>query len=151
MSKKKTKTFENRKARYNYEIIQKFEAGLVLNGNEVRSIREGKLVIENSYAVIKKKEIWLLNLFIDLKKYKIFSDSDNLRPKKLLLGRKQIEKISLNLKNTNNTLIPLNIHYNQKGFLKVDIALSRGRKKADLREYKKQQDWKKEKSRLENL
>ena len=55
MSKKKTKTFENRKARYNYEIIQKFEAGLVLNGNEVRSIREGKLVIENSYAVIKKK------------------------------------------------------------------------------------------------
>ena len=93
----------------------------------------------------------MLNLFIDLKKYKIFSDSDNLRPKKLLLGRKQIEKISLNLKNTNNTLIPLNIHFNQKGFLKVDIALSKGRKKADLREYKKQQDWKKEKSRLETL
>ena len=63
------KFFFNRKAKYNYEIIQKFEAGLVLNGNEIRSIREGKVVLENSYAVFKKNELWILNLFVDLKKF----------------------------------------------------------------------------------
>ena len=69
MSENKSKIFFNRKAKYNYEIIQKFEAGLVLNGNEIRSIREGKVVLENSYAVFKKNELWILNLFVDLKKF----------------------------------------------------------------------------------
>ena len=90
-----------------------------------------------------------MNLFIDLKELKNkFDNSDNLRPKKLLLKRKQIEKISQNLKSNNYTMVPLDLHFNQKGFLKVKLALSKGRKKADLREYKKQQDWKKEKQKL---
>ncbi len=149
MSKKKIKIFQNRKARFNYEIIQKLEAGIVLYGNEIRSIRDGKVVLDNSYAVFKKGEIWILNLYVDLKGYKKgFEDSDNVRPKKLLLKKKQIEKISHSLKSNNYTMIPLNLHFNNKGFLKVELSISKGRKKADLREYKKQQDWKKEKQKL---
>ena len=146
---KKIKIFHNRKARFNYETIQKLEAGIVLSGNEIRSIRDGKVVLDNSYAVIKKGEIWILNLYIDLKGYKkSFDNSDNIRPKKLLLKKKQIEKISHNLRSNNYTMIPLNLHFNNKGFLKVELSISKGRKKADLREYKKQQDWKKEKHKL---
>ena len=149
MSNKKLKIYQNRKARFNYEIIQTFEVGIVLFGNEIRSIRDGRVVIDNSYAVIKKNEIWIMNLFIDLKDLKNkFDNSDNLRPKKLLLKRKQIEKISQSLKNNSFTMVPLDLHFNEKGFLKVKLALSKGRKKADLREYKKQKDWNKEKQKL---
>ncbi|MAZ46207.1 MAG: SsrA-binding protein [Rickettsiales bacterium] len=149
MSKKKIKTFQNRKARFNYETIQKLEAGIVLFGNEIRSIRDGKVVLDNSYAIVKKGEVWILNLYVDLKGYKkTFDNSDNIRPKKLLLKKKQIEKISHSLRSNNYTLIPLDLHFNSKGFLKVDLSISKGRKKADLREYKKQQDWKKEKHKL---
>ena len=149
MSKKKIKTFQNRKARFNYETIQKLEAGIVLFGNEIRSIRDGKVVLDNSYAIVKKSEVWILNLYVDLKGYKkTFDNSDNIRPKKLLLKKKQIEKISHSLRSNNYTLIPLDLHFNSKGFLKVDLSISKGRKKADLREYKKQQDWKKEKHKL---
>ena len=91
-----------------------------------------------------------MNLYIDLKEHeKRQSDLDNLRPKKLLLKRDQITKINLKIKQNGFTLIPLDLHFNQKGFVKVLLGVSRGRKKSDLREYKKQQDWKKEKSRLE--
>ena len=149
MSNKKLKIFQNRKALFNYEIIQTFEVGIVLFGNEIRSIRDGRVVIDNSYAVIKKNEIWIMNLFIDLKELKNkFDNSDNLRPKKLLLKRKQIEKISHCLKGNNYTMVPLDLHFNKKGFLKIKLALSKGRIKADLREYKKQQYWKKEKQKL---
>ena len=149
MSKKKIKIFQNRKARFNYETIEKFETGIVLLGNEIRSIRDGKVVLDNSYAVLKKGEVWILNLYVDLKGYKKgFDNSDNVRPKKLLLKKKQIEKISNSLRSNNYTMIPLNLHFNNKGFLKVDLSISKGRKKADLREYKKQQDWKKEKLKL---
>ena len=149
MSKKKIKIFQNRKARFNYETIEKFETGIVLLGNEIRSIRDGKVVLDNSYAVFKKGEVWILNLYVDLKGYKKgFDNSDNVRPKKLLLKKKQIEKISNSLRSNNYTMIPLNLHFNSKGFLKVDLSISKGRKKADLREYKKQQDWKKEKLKL---
>ena len=149
MSIKSTKSIDNRKARYNYEIIEKIEAGIVLKGSEIRSIRLGKVIIDNSYATIKKNEIWILNLYIDLKNSeKKIIQIENDRPKKLLLKRNQIEKIKLKIKNNGFTLIPLKLHYNKKGFLKVDLGISRGRKKQDLREYKKQQDWKKEKSEL---
>ena len=79
----------NRRARYDYEIQSQIEAGIVLNGSEVKSIRLGKVVLDNSYAVFKKGELWILNLYIDLKNLnKKLENIDNLRPKKLLLSRK---------------------------------------------------------------
>ena len=146
--KKKQKKILNRRARYDYEIQSQIEAGIILKGNEVKSIRLGKVVLDNAYAIIKKGEIWMMNMFVDLKNYKKIDDLDNLRAKKLLLSKKEIAKISLTLKNNNFTIIPLNIHFNIKGFVKIDLGISKGRKKADKREYKKDQDWKREKERL---
>ena len=149
MSKLNLKTFQNRKARFNYEILEKFEAGIVLNGNEVRSIRDGKVVLDNAYGVIKTKEVWIINLFVDLKNYKKdFQESNNVRPKKLLLSRREIEKISHKLSINGLTIVPLNLHFNKKGMIKLDIGVSKGRKKSDLREYKKDQDWKRQKQRI---
>lgn len=139
----------NRRARYDYEIHSQIETGIILKGNEVKSIRLGKVVLDNAYAVLKKGEIWMMNLFIDLKNYnKKFNSLDNLRPKKLLLSKQEISKISQNLKTNNFTMIPLNMHFNKKGFVKIDLGISKGRKKVDKREYKKDQDWKRQKERL---
>ncbi|MBD23144.1 MAG: SsrA-binding protein [Alphaproteobacteria bacterium] len=151
MSKEKQnqKKILNRRAKYDYEIHSQIETGVILNGNEVKSIRFGKVVLDNAYAIIKKGEIWMMNMFIDLKHLnKKIDNLDNLRPKKLLLKKKEIAKISQSLKNNNFTMIPLNLHFNKKGFVKIDLAISKGRKKADKREYKKDQDWKREKERL---
>ena len=139
----------NRRARYDYEIQSQIEAGIVLNGSEVKSIRLGKVVLDNSYAVFKKGELWILNLYIDLKNLnKKLENTDNLRPKKLLLSRKDLNKISSTVLNNNFTIVPLNLHFNNKGFIKIDLGISKGRKKSDKREYKKDQDWKREKERL---
>ena len=141
---------KNRKAKFSFQISETIEVGIVLKGAEVKSIRRGGVALDNSYAVDKKGELWIMNLYIDLKEYeKRQSDLDNLRPKKLLLKKDEVTKINLKIKQNGFTLIPLDLHFNQKGFVKVLLGVSKGRKKSDLREYKKQQDWKKEKSRLE--
>ena len=146
---KKDKIIKNRKASYNYEILEKVEAGIVLTGQEIKSIRQGKVALDSAYAGEKEGEFWLFNLHIDLNKSSSNeSNSDLIRPKKLLLKKKEIKKISHNLKTNGLTVIPLDIHFNKKGFAKLNLGLSKGRKKADLREYKKKQDWKRTKERM---
>lgn len=140
----------NRKAKFNFQISEKIESGIVLKGIEVKSIRKGSVSLENSYAVDKQGEFWIKNLYIDLKNYqKNYEELDNIRPKKLLLNRSEINRINIKIKQNGFTMIPLDLHYNKKGFIKVLLGISKGRKKSDKREYKKQQDWKREKARLE--
>ena len=138
----------NRKAKYNYIISEKLEAGIVLNGQEIKAIRNGSVVLDTSYAGEKSGEIWLFNLNINLSNANKDFISDSSRPKKLLLKKKEIKDITQKVKNNGYTIIPLNIHFNIKGFAKVELGISKGRKKVDLREYKKQQDWKRTKERL---
>ena len=139
----------NKKAKFSYEIIEKIEAGIILKGSEVKAIRDNKVAIENAYAVIKKNEIWMINLHIDTKKFDIsFDISESTRPKKILLNKKEINKISVRIKNNGYTIIPIDLHFNNKGFIKVLLGISKGRKKQDLREYKKKQDWKRDKQKL---
>ena len=141
---------QNRKAKFNYSIIENIGVGMVLNGAEVKSIRVGKVSLDNSYAAEKKGELWINNLYIDIKDYKNqHEDINNTRPRKLLLKKMEINKLKIKIKQNGFTLIPLDLHFNSKGFIKVLLGISKGRKKHDLREYKKQQDWKREKSRLE--
>ncbi len=150
MKKSKFIIAQNRKAKYNYEIIEQIEVGIVLLGAEVKSIRKGGVALDNSYAVDKKGELWINNLYVDLKDYNNgLVVASNIRPKKLLLNKNEINKINIKIKQSGFTLIPLDLHFNSKGFIKVLLGISKGRKKSDLREYKKQQDWKREKSRLE--
>ena len=148
--KKETKlAIENRKAKYNFLIEESIEAGIVLTGQEIKSIRSGKISIDNSYASEKDDAIWLFNSHIQISKEKSnLSDSNPTRPRKLLLKKKEINKIKTKILSSGYTLIPLNIHYNSKGFAKIEIGISKGRKKEDKREYKKEQDWKREKDRL---
>ena len=151
MAKKKeiNLAIENRKAKYNFLIEDSIEAGIVLTGDEIKSIRNGKISIDNSYATEKDNAIWLLNSNIQVPKGSIGAiDSNPTRPRKLLLKKKEINKIRTKLLSSGFTLIPLNIHYNSKGLAKVQIGISKGRKKEDKREYKKEQDWKREKGRL---
>ena len=139
----------NKKAKFSYEIIEKIEAGIVLKGSEVKAIRDNKVAIENAYAIFKKNEIWIINLHIDTTKFDVsFDISELTRPKKILLNKKEINKISIKIKNNGYTIIPIDLHFNTKGFIKVLLGISKGRKKQDLREYKKKQDWKRDKQKL---
>jgi SsrA-binding protein len=139
----------NKKAKFSYEIIEKIEAGIVLKGSEAKAIRDNKVAIENAYAILKKNEIWMINLHIDTKKFDIgFDISELTRPKKILLNKKEINKISIKIKNNGYTIVPIDLHFNNKGFVKVLLGISKGRKKQDLREYKKKQDWKRDKQKL---
>ena len=139
----------NKKAKFSYEIIEKIEAGIVLKGSEVKAIRDNKVAIENAYAILKKNEIWMINLHIDTKKFDIgFDISELTRPKKILLNKKEINKISIKIKNNGYTIVPIDLQFNTKGFIKVLLGISKGRKKQDLREYKKKQDWKRDKQKL---
>ena len=150
MKKSKSIIALNRKARFNYLIIEQIEVGIVLTGAEVKSIRKGGVALDNSYAVDKKGEFWINNLYVDLKSYENSSEiNNNMRPKKLLLKKTEINKINMKVKQNGFTMIPLDLHYNKRGLIKILLGISKGRKKVDLREYKKQQDWKREKARLE--
>ena len=150
MKKSKSIIALNRKAKFNYQIIDQIEVGIVLTGAEVKSIRKGGVSLDNSYAVDKKGEFWINNLYVDLKSYENSPEiTNNIRSKKLLLNKTEIYKINMKVKQNGLTMIPLDLHFNNKGFIKILLGISKGRKKGDLREYKKQQDWKREKARLE--
>ena len=150
MKKSKSIIALNRKAKFNYQIIDQIEVGIVLTGAEVKSIRKGGVSLDNSYAVDKKGEFWINNLYVDLKNYENSPETvNNTRSKKLLLNKTEIYKINMKVKQNGLTMIPLDLHFNNKGFIKILLGISKGRKKGDLREYKKQQDWKREKARLE--
>ena len=146
---KKKLNIKNRKAKYNYHIIENLEAGIVLTGSEIKSIREGKVALDSSYAGEKGGEFWLFNLHIDVGQS--HDETDFIRPRKLLLKKKEMKKISLKLKSGGLTIIPLDIHFNNKGFAKLDLGLSKGSKKEVLREYKKKQDWNRSKERIARI
>ena len=150
MKKSKSIIALNRKARFSYQIIEQIEVGIVLTGAEVKSIRKGGVSLDNSYAVDKKGEFWINNLYVDLTSHENTTEaSNNMRPKKLLLNKTEINKINIKVKQNGLTMVPLDLHFNNKGFIKILLGISKGRKKSDLREYKKQQDWKRDKARLE--
>jgi SsrA-binding protein len=140
---------QNRKARFNYEIGETFEAGIALTGSEVKSLRTGKATIAESYADAQGGEIWLINANIPA--YKQAGPHTNHEPKrhrKLLLHKRQINKLIGAVEREGMTLVPLKIYFNERGRAKVEIALARGKKLHDKRETAKKRDWARQKSRL---
>ena len=137
----------NRKASFNYFIQEEIECGIVLTGTEIKSIREGKANIKDSYAIIKNNECFLLNMHIT--KYKegnIFNHEEN-RTRKLLLHRKEILKLKNSLELEGLTLIPLKLYF-KGNKLKVSLGICKGKKLYDKRESLKEKDQNREKSRL---
>ena len=124
---------DNRKARFNYEIGEVFEAGIALTGTEVKSLRQGKAAIAESYADARRGEIWLVNSNIpEYLQAGRFNHAPK-RARKLLLHRRQIDKLAGAIEREGMTLVPLKLYFNEKGRAKVELALARGKKSYDKR------------------
>ena len=139
---------DNRRARYDYEIMEKFEAGIELKGSEVKSLRTGHTNLAEAYATMKAGELWLINSNIPEYREANRFNHEPKRPRKLLLNRKEIDKLSNGVLREHLTIIPLKMFFNPRGRCKVDIALAKGKKLQDKRETTKERDWDREKSRL---
>lgn len=139
---------KNKKALFNYEVIEKLIAGIVLTGTEIKSIREGKASLVDTYCFIKDNEIWLKNSYI--KKFDIaaMTNHEERRDRKLLLSKQEIRRWKKPLLNPGITIVPLKMFINQNGLCKVELCLCKGKKEYDKRESIKEQDNKRELDRV---
>ena len=122
----------NRKARHEFAILATFEAGIVLQGTEVKSLRQGKINLTDSYAQITNSEVWLLNAHINVYDHGNINNHDPLRRRKLLLNKSEIRKLEKAVHEKGNTIIPLRFYFKQ-GIVKVEIAIAKGKKVYDKR------------------
>ena len=136
----------NRKASFNYFFIELIEAGIVLKGSEIKSIRDGKINIAESYAVEKDGEIVLLNSHIPAYKQASYSNHNPTDERKLLFNKREINKLIGKINREGLTLIPTKMYF-KKGKAKIEIAVAKGKKQYDKRQTKKTRDWNREKSR----
>ncbi len=138
----------NRKARFEYAVEEEFEAGIVLSGTEVKSLRANKVQISDAYAGEKDGEIWLFNAYIAEYEGGNRFNHETHRPRKLLLHKKQIKKLLGRLKVKGVTLVPLSIYFNSRGLAKIKLALAMGKKLYEKRDTIKQRDWQRDKARI---
>lgn len=139
---------ENRKARFNYEILDTYEAGLVLKGTEVKSLREGKANIAESYASDEDGELWLINSYLPEYLQANRFNHEPRRRRKLLLSAREIGRLRNAVNREGMTLIPMKIYFNDRGRVKLELALAKGKKLHDKRQSEKERDWNRQKSRL---
>ena len=139
---------ENRKARYNYKIIEKIQAGIVLTGTEVKSLRLGKASISESYASETNGKLFLINSNIPMYEAANNFNHEPTRQRELLVSKKERNKLLGLIKKEGVTLVPLSLYFNNKGFAKLDIGIAKGKKKEDKRESIKLRDWNRQKSRI---
>ncbi|GAB5506554.1 MAG: SsrA-binding protein SmpB [Rhizobiaceae bacterium] len=139
---------ENRKARFSYEVVDTYEAGLVLTGTEVKSLREGQANIQESYASAEDGEIWLINSYLPEYLQGNRFNHEPRRRRKLLLNKKEMAKLAQSVDREGMTMVPLKIYFNDRGRAKLLLGLAKGKKLHDKRETEKKRDWAREKSRL---
>ncbi|TKT81294.1 SsrA-binding protein SmpB [Aquamicrobium sp. LC103] len=139
---------ENRKARFSYEVLDTFEAGLVLTGTEVKSLREGQANIQESYASVEGGEVWLINSYLPEYLQGNRFNHEPRRRRKLLLNKKEMARLAQAVEREGMTMVPLKIYFNDRGRAKLLLGVARGKKLHDKRETEKQRDWNREKSRL---
>ena len=139
---------ENRKARYSYQIGETFEAGIQLAGTEVKSLRASKANIAESYVSPERGEIWLINANIPEYLQANRFNHEPTRPRKLLLHKRQVDKLFGAVQREGMTIVPLRLYFNERGRAKVEIALAKGKQAHDKRETEKERDWQREKGRL---
>ena len=145
MNEEKT-VVTNRKARHNYEIIDQIEAGLVLTGSEVKSLRSGRANIADSYARVVKGEIWVIGMHISTYKEATTQNHDPLRDRKLLLHRNEIKKLTRRIEEKGFTLIPLRLYF-RKNIAKLELGIARGKRQYDKKTAIAQKDAKREMER----
>jgi SsrA-binding protein len=131
---------KNKRASFNYEFIETFEAGIVLTGTEIKSIRLGKASLVDTYCVIERREVWVKNMYIAEYFYGTYNNHVARRERKLLLNRKEIKKLETSSKNSGFTIIPTKLYINGKGLAKIVIAVAKGKKEYDKRQTLKERD-----------
>ena len=139
---------DNRKARFNYEIVDTLEAGIALTGTEVKSLRQGKATIGEAYAGPAGNELFLFNAYIPEYLQANRFNHETRRPRRLLLHKRQIDKFLGATQREGFTVIPLRVYFNDRGRAKVELGLGRGKKLHDKREAEKEKTWNREKARL---
>src|SRR6476659_5505105 len=139
---------ENRRARFDYFVEERLEAGIQLTGTEVKSLRTGEGSIAEAYATVEGEEVWLINSHIPQYGAGSWMNHEPRRKRKLLLRSKEIDKLQGAITRQGLTLVPLSIYFNTRGRAKIELALARGKKAHDKRETIKERDWKREQGRL---
>ena len=138
----------NRRARHEYEILETLEAGLVLRGTEVKSLRDGGVNFKDSYVTVRNGEPWLLGCHVSPYSHGTDANHDPERDRKLLLHKREITRLVGKISEKGLTVVPLKLYFNDKGRAKVELALAKGKKLHDKRETEKKRDWAREKGRL---
>lgn len=139
----------NKRAYYDYEILEKFEAGIVLVGGEVKALRNGRANLSEAYAGFdNSSELWIYNMHIPQYEFSDKSNQFPRRTRKLLLHKREIYKLVGKLKKGGYTLVPISMYFNKKGYVKISLGLGRGKKDADKRQAIKEREWKRSKARI---
>lgn len=138
----------NKKASFDYFFEQKFEAGIVLTGTEIKSLRKAQVNLTDAYCVFKNNELWVKNIHIAEYKQGGYANHIAKSDRKLLMHKRELVKLQTKLKTKGTTLIPTRIYFNEKGFAKLEIALARGKKMFDKRQTEKEQEAKREVARV---
>lgn len=139
---------KNKRATFDYEILEKFVAGIVLGGTEIKSIREGRASLVDSYCYFVAGELWVKGMNIAEYFYGTFNNHQPARERKLLLKKKELSKLERKTKESGLTIIPVRMFLNERGFAKLEIALAKGKKQHDKRETLKQKDASREMDRV---
>ena len=126
-------TIKNKRATFDYELLETFTAGIVLTGTEIKSIRLGKASLVDTYCIVENKEIWIKNMYVAEYFYGTYNNHTVRRDRKLLLNGKEIRKIEMIAKNSGFTIIPIRLFINQKGLVKLVISIAKGKKEYDKR------------------
>ena len=152
MSVNRTIEIKNRKARFEYQIIQTYEAGIVLTGTEVKSVREGQANINEAYCLFDKNdELWIKRMHISEYKLGSFYNHEPKRDRKLLLKKSELKKLLRRVLEKGNTIIPLRVFFSERGLVKIEIATSQGKKSYDKRHSIKEKDMKREGDRYTKI
>ncbi|MDR2385474.1 MAG: SsrA-binding protein SmpB [Tannerella sp.] len=131
---------KNRRASFDYEFIETFEAGIVLTGTEIKSIRLGKANLVDTYCIVERREVWVKNMYIAEYFYGTYNNHSARRERKLLLNRKEIKKLETANKNNGFTIVPVKLFINGKGLAKLVIVIAKGKKEYDKRQSLKERD-----------
>lgn len=135
---------KNRRANFDYEILDTYTAGIVLYGTEIKSLRLGKASLVDTFCIVDKGEVWVKNLYIAPYFYGSYNNHDSRRDRKLLLNKREIRALEGDAKNVGLTIIPLRFYINDKGLAKLDIAVAKGKKRYDKRDDIKERDIKRQ-------
>ena len=145
---KESIVIKNKKAGFEYSFIATFTAGMILTGTEVKSIREGKASLSDSFCVVLNNELWVKNLHIAEYKQGSYNNHEPKRLRKLLLNRKELQKVNSKLKEKGVTIVPIQLFFSERGFAKLEISLAKGKKSFDKREDLKKKDQQREISKV---